>query len=211
MPNTTTNYNFYLPLVNDPTDQDLWGGYLNANFTSLDTLINGLTLVPAGSVVPYAGSSAPSGWLLCYGQSVSASTYATLFGVIGTTFGGGSGNFNLPDMRGRIPAGQDNMGGSAANRITAGNSGITGTTLGAAGGTELLHGHGHSVTDPGHTHSATTNSSVVIDASSGANGRYALPPGTTGSATTGISIGSTGGGSSQNVQPSIILNYIIKT
>ncbi len=40
MPNLTTNYSFYLPLVNDPTDEDLWGGYLNANWTSIDTILN---------------------------------------------------------------------------------------------------------------------------------------------------------------------------
>lgn len=92
--------------------------------------------VPAGSMTAFAGSSAPTGWLLSYGQEVSRSTYATLFAAIGTTYGTGDGSttFNLPDLRGRTLAGKDNMGGSAASRLTSGASGVDGATLGAAGG-----------------------------------------------------------------------------
>ena len=70
--------------------------------------------MPTGSVIPFGGSSAPSGFLLCYGQAVSRTTYATLFGVISTTYGTGDGSstFNLPDLRGRVVAGQDVMAGS---------------------------------------------------------------------------------------------------
>src|SRR5688500_6092933 len=98
----------------------------------------GGTIVPTGAVLPHAGSTAPTDWLLCDGSAVSRTTYAGLFNVIGETYGVGDGSitFNLPDLRGRAVAGKDNMGGSAANRITSGGSGITGTTLGAAGGTE---------------------------------------------------------------------------
>lgn len=42
----TPNYGFALPGVNDPTDQDLWGGYLNDNFEELDTLLEGISIVP---------------------------------------------------------------------------------------------------------------------------------------------------------------------
>src|SRR5688572_13958247 len=106
---------------------------------SIDTTV----LTPAatsttGIAVPYAGSSAPTDWLLCDGSAVSRTTYANLFAVIGTTYGSGDGSttFNLPDLRGRTVAGKDNMGGAAANRITSGGSGIAGTTLGAVGGTQ---------------------------------------------------------------------------
>ena len=101
--------------------------------------------LPAGLVLPFAGATAPDGFLLCYGQAVSRSTYADLFAAIGTTYGAGDGSttFNLPDLRGRVAAGKDDMGGGAANRLTGGGSGIAGTTLGAAGGAEtqtLEHG-----------------------------------------------------------------------
>ena len=55
-------------------------------------------VLPAGAVIPYAGSAAPAGWLLCGGQAVSRSDYAALFAIIGTTYGVGNGSttFNLP-------------------------------------------------------------------------------------------------------------------
>lgn len=121
------------------------------------------TVLPAGITAPFAGSVEPTGWLFCYGQAVSRSTYSKLFTAIGTTFGIGDGSttFNLPDCRGRVIAGKDNMGGSAASRLTVGVSGITGTTLGAAGGGESYTPAGtnggsqsiaHTHTGPSHTH-----------------------------------------------------------
>ena len=108
--------------------------------------------MPVGVVVPFAGSTSPAGWQLCYGQAISRTTYAGLFATISTTYGSGDGSttFNVPDLRGRAVAGLDNMGGTAASRLTAGGSGITGTTLGASGGTET-----HTLTSaqmPSHTH-----------------------------------------------------------
>lgn len=56
-------------------------------------------LMPVGATIPFSGSSTPSGFLLCDGSAVSRTTYAALFGVIGTTFGDGDGSttFNVPD------------------------------------------------------------------------------------------------------------------
>jgi hypothetical protein len=78
--------------------------------------------VPVGSIIPYGGSSTPTGWLLCQGQAVSRSTYASLFAVLGTAFGAGDGSttFNLPNLQQRFPLGK------AASGV--------GSTLGAAGG-----------------------------------------------------------------------------
>jgi len=86
---------------------------------------------PTGAVIAFAGSSAPTNWLLCYGQAVSRTTYAALFAVISTTYGSGDGTttFNLPDLRGRTVAGVDNMGGSDAGRIDIANS--SGTVVGS--------------------------------------------------------------------------------
>lgn len=63
--------------------------------------------MPVGAVVPYAGATAPAGWLLCDGAAVSRTTYANLFAVIGTAFGPGDGatTFNVPDLRDRVPLG----------------------------------------------------------------------------------------------------------
>lgn len=127
-----------------------------------------------GTVLPFAGAAAPNGWLLCYGQAVSRTDYAILFGIIGTTFGAGDGSttFNLPDLRGRVPAGKDNMGGTPANRLTTAGSGVDGPTLGAAGGSQAhtlttaqMPAHAHGVTDPGHGHGVTdpTHAHTIYD------------------------------------------------
>lgn len=58
--------------------------------------------MPAGAVVPFAGSSAPTGFLICDGSSLLRSSYADLFAAIGTTYGAADGShFNIPDLRGR--------------------------------------------------------------------------------------------------------------
>jgi microcystin-dependent protein len=113
----------------------------------------GMGATPVGSVLDYAGSSAPTGWLLCYGQAVSRTTYSALFTAISTTYGSGDGSltFNVPDLRGRVTAGQDDMGGSSANRLTNQSGGLNGDTLGATGGSET-----HTLTSAesaAHTHS----------------------------------------------------------
>ena len=62
---------------------------------------------PVGTVQAFAGSTVPSGWLLCNGQAVSRTTYSKLYSVIGTIYGTGDGSttFNLPNLQGRVPVG----------------------------------------------------------------------------------------------------------
>jgi len=81
--------------------------------------VNLTTYAPAGAVIAFAGSSTPTGWLLCAGQSLLTASYAALFGAIGYTYGGSGANFSLPDLRGRVVAGKDDMGGTAANRLAS--------------------------------------------------------------------------------------------
>lgn len=78
-----------------------------------------LELLAPGIVLPYAGSTAPTGWLLCSGQAVSRTTYAALFAVIGTAFGTGDGSatFNVPDLRGEFVRGLDNGRGVDSGRL----------------------------------------------------------------------------------------------
>ena len=146
--------------------------------------------------------------MLCYGQAVSRTTYADLFTAIGTTYGSGDGSttFNVPDLRGRAVAGQDDMGGTSANRLTNQSGGLNGDTLGATGGAET-----HTLTTaqiPSHSHSMGSNSRVQVGLDNGT--AYAGYSPTQYSVTTYSTQSTGGGGAHNNVQPTIILNYIIK-
>ena len=178
------------------------------------------TGIPAGAMFDYGGVVAPDGFLLCYGQAVSRSVYASLYANIGTNFGVGDGSstFNLPDFRGRVAVGRDNMGaggdgtGTAAGRITNGVAGFVGTQMGASGGNQSMPAHTHGVTDNGHTHGLRLGatggnlaSSIYTNIPSNNN-----VTGQTESSQTGIAINSAGAGNSGNVQPSLIATKIIK-
>ena len=86
----------------------------------------------AGMIQMFAGSTAPTGWLLCNGQAVSRTTYKELFAVIGTTFGTGNGSttFNVPDFRDRFPVGagtsynRNSTGGAKEVTLNADQSGL---------------------------------------------------------------------------------------
>lgn len=183
-----------------------------------------------GTVLPFAGTTAPSGWLLCYGQEVSRTTYANLFAIIGTTYGAGDGSttFVVPDLRGRIPTGKDNMGGTAAGRMTTASGGVDAATLGASGGASThtltsaqmpTHTHGVTVANGGaHTHDvqvrqSTGGSTQGIQYSTTGSTAFtvanaALSDGAHAHTATAADAGS--GGAHPNVQPTIVLNHIIK-
>lgn len=80
--------------------------------------INPFYAVPVGTILPFAGSSIPAGWLECAGQALSRATYPDLFAVIGTTYGAAtSETFNLPDLRGEFLRGWDNGRGADPGRV----------------------------------------------------------------------------------------------
>ena len=105
----------------------------NSNDTSIATTAWVRSyIMPAGVIIPFAGSSIPAGYLLCNGAVVSRTTYAKLFKVIGTTYGAGDGSttFNLPDLRDRFLEG---AGTNAIGRyLSAGLPNITGDSNVAA-------------------------------------------------------------------------------
>jgi microcystin-dependent protein len=145
-----------------------------------DIYLNSVSYTPVGSILIYAGSSAPTGWLLCNGQEVSRTVYPRLFAVIGNSYGSlnNNNNFVLPDLSDRVPVGKsgsNNLGDSSGNSkinlstsqlpshthsgtIDSSGSHIhTGTTdisgsHNHTGTTDISGSHIHGITDPGHRH-----------------------------------------------------------
>lgn len=181
--------------------------------------------VPIGCILDFAGSTVPTGWLLCAGQSLSRTDFSDLFAAIGTTYGAPSGStFNIPDLRGRTVAGRDMDQGGFVDRLTAPDS----RTLGAAGGAQdvtlteaQMPAHTHTVS--GSTNSAGDHTHAIPSAGGGSGGNRVVvevsaPAGSTNTGTAGAhthtlagTADSKGGGTAHpNVQPTIILNKIIK-
>jgi microcystin-dependent protein len=173
---------------------------------------------PVGGLMPYAGATAPPGWMICDGTAVSRTTYAGLFAICGTTYGAGNGTttFNIPDFRGKVVLG---VSGSFARGATGGAATVTLNTSqipshdhGGVGD----HGHG-GVGD--HDHSFTTYQAAgrdtgglntVIPVSGGTitvSGAGAHSHGNAG----GHSHSSVGsGGSHENLPPYQAIPYIIR-
>lgn len=107
-------------------------------------------VVPTGAMLDFAGSTAPTGFLLCDGAAVSRTTYSALFAVIGTTYGAGNGSttFNVPDSRMRT-----SLGGPSAGYALGASDSVAATSR--------FPYHGHSL--PAHTHTATTSVASYIN------------------------------------------------
>jgi microcystin-dependent protein len=152
--------------------------------TATENALLTLAVVPIGALIdwPYASGGIPGWALLPYGQAISRATYAalhTLAQAAGYPHGAGDGSstFTLPDLRGRVAAGKDDMGGTAAGRITAAISGTAGTVLGAVVGSEgvalttaQLPAHNHPVTGTPGLSGAVSNGTLGVNA-----GSLALP------------------------------------
>ncbi len=184
-----------------------------------------------GVVKDFLGSESfvPTGYVLAAGRTIGSAAssgteranddcyalFKMLWGSMGNTeaaVSGGRGanadadwaankTITLPDLRGRVTAGKDNMAGTTASRLTSAGSGITGTTLGTAGGTET-----HTLTSaqmPNHSHS--------YNVATGSAPLYTGDPNSVVTGTTGSTTGAAGsGGAHLNVQPTYIVNKIIK-
>ena len=139
--------------------------------------LNTTLALPAGVTVPYAGATAPTGWLLCNGQAVSRTSYSRLFAAIGTTYGQGDGSttFNVPDLRECNPVGigKRASGVTNHNELTLGGfqddqyqqhshgvNGNTGSTQPTFTGTAHSHSFTPSGTVSSHNHSFTPEGTV---------------------------------------------------
>ena len=182
-------------------------------------------VIPPGTIVMTGRNTAPVGWLICDGAAVDRTLFAALYAAIGNTFGPGNGTttFNLPDMRGRVAAGvgTGTGGGASGTGAPTGGTALAAVALAGWFGTNdvtltsaQIPAHTHPITDPGHTHpqnggtggaDITRLTASTHDTPTGA--------GNTSSSTTGITVNNNtgGGGSHTNLQPTVGLNFIIRT
>ena len=166
---------------------------------------SGVLASPTGVIVDFAGSAAPTGWYLCDGSSKNTTTDAALFAVIGYTYGGSGATFNVPDCRGRVTAGPDPTNLRLGNGSTGGfanNAAVLAAVSGEKAHTLLT------AEMPSHNH--TFGGAAASALASG--GTFFTTGG--GGVTNIWYLGGTdaaGGGSGSNVvQPTIIMNKIIK-
>jgi len=182
--------------VSDATSNNL--ASLDANGNLKDSGKNLDEIIPSGFIGPFAGNTAPSGWILCGGQEVSRSAFSSLFSAIGTTFGIGDGSttFNVPDLRDRFPLGDRNQGQPDAERVNNFNS-----SVGDSGGQDQ-----HQLTEaemPSHSHEATGGKNT--------GGSPAFQIGADSSVDFSANTNLTGGDQAHNnMPPFLALNYIIK-
>lgn len=208
-----------------------------------------LRLEQTGVIKDYVGTTAPTGYVLADGKTIGDASsgateranadtqdlyvllYASMSDTQAPVSGGRSGNsatdfgnhktITLPDLRGRVVAGLDNLGGTAASRLTnvAMGANFATTTNGAAGGTQSvtltaaqMAAHTHGVTDPGHFHSYTAPSSAFGAAAGAQNVVLTNVGQNTDTKTTGITINNnTGAGNGHSVvNPVMVLSKIIK-
>lgn len=152
------------------------------NSTKVATTAFVRTILPPGVVVAFAGSAAPTGWLLCDGTLQNRTTQAALFSAIGTLYGAGDGSttFGIPDLRGRVPVGKDSG---------------TFATMGAVGGEQT---HLLTTTEiPSHTHTFTTGTESADHTHSGVTGGRSAAH--THTYTQSAVVGTAGAGSFQDV------------
>jgi len=147
-----------------------------------------------GVIVAFGGSTAPSKWTLCDGSAISRTVYSELFSIIGTTYGTGDGTttFNVPDLRGRIPVGKSN---SSVFQSLGGNVGEETHTL-TEDELPVNNGHAHGLNFGNYTVSVGGGGDYLVQDASG--GPFTLVGG-----------GFGGGNSHNNIQPSLVVNYII--
>jgi microcystin-dependent protein len=198
-------------------------------------LIGQVSKIPTGTVIDFAGPTPPDGWLYCAGQAVSRVTYDLLFAVLGTIWGVGDGSttFNLPDLRGFVIAGRDDMNGTPSGRLNSTwlSGGGGPTALGGFGGVQAftltqneMPNHAHMTNTPVHGHDLPIRTTTQ-EGGGGANyglvsggpytGRVFVTSGYGYQATNTVDLNTAtdnrgSGAAHTNLQPTRILNKIIR-
>jgi microcystin-dependent protein len=201
----TVHYRMVMPDVGHAATT--WGDSLNGDLVTIDAQMfaNQQAGLPVGSIAMFAaGSTGPAiNWLICNGLSLSTTTYAALFAVIGYTYGGAGGSFLLPNLQQKFPIGAGtgyalaSTGGEATHVLT----------------TAELPSHTHPITDKQHSHAV--NNVVATSggghSATGGAGQNVVDI-TTQPAFTGITATNTAGSGTahNNIPPYVVINFIIR-
>ena len=174
----------------------------NSVYATGNFYLDNYLLIPYGTIIQSAAVIVPIGWLACDGASVSKITYPELFGAISHTYGGSGLFFNVPDLRGRVAVGSG-QGSALTSRALASFGGDETHTLSVG----EMPSHAHSSNAIGGTigliiadgnNTATTTDSTTIEPNV-----YMAPQ--------ALTINASGGGlAHNNMQPFLVLNYLIK-
>lgn len=219
-----------------PNSNPAIGIYWTATGIAFSGTVAGIRYI--GELIPYTRLTAPALTVLPYGQTLLRASYPELWAIaqteiaVGNTFynnGNGTTTFGIGDMRGRVPAGKDDMGGSAAGRLTSAGSGVNGAVLGAAGGAEshtltaaqlpiitpTFNGNAGTVTVTSRSNGVVHGVGLVQGQSGGSFGYIVstaslLAVTSDGSFTPSGSVSSFGSGAAHNnTQPTMVCNYLL--
>ena len=201
----TVHFNMVMPEIGSASTT--WGNSLNGDLAIIDAQMfaNQQGSLPIGSIAMFAAGSTGPGinWLICNGSSISTTTYAALFAVIGYSYGGSGTSFSLPNLQGKFPIGASSSyalaatGGEATHVLT----------------TAELPSHTHPITDKQHSHAvnnvmAPTGGGHTATGGAGQN----ITNITTQPAFTGITATNAAGSGTahNNLPPYVVINFIIR-
>jgi microcystin-dependent protein len=216
----------FAPAIDIPSNSLILGTPYVATYNNSDAVfylqggfLNPYAIPLAGGMDYWATSAPNSSFAFPIGQAISRTTYATLFTLVGTSFGSGDGTttFNLPNKTERVSV----MKASSSALLTPTYFGGNSTVIGATGGLEShvlttseMPQHSHGYSDPGHSHTQVYQGTASPGIQGGGGGYTivgSLLSTSTGSSGVNITINNTGGGNAHSiVPPMIVCNYIMR-
>ena len=180
--------------------------------------LTGIEGIPTATIVPWSSASVPSGFLECNGQTVSRSTYAALFAIVGTTYGAGDGSstFGLPDLQNNVPVGKSNnkaLASTGGANTVAATGNVGGSTANATLSESQLASHDHNTNIRNSSPNPFANGARITFAAYATNTEISTANAGSGNGHS-HNMSATFSGSAVNaaiVQPYLTLIYIIKT
>ena len=177
--------------------------------------LTGIEGIPTATIVPWSDSSVPTGFLECNGQAVSRSTYATLFGIIGTTYGSGDGSttFNVPDLQDNVAVSKSptkNLASTGGANTVSSTGNVGGSTANATLSTPQLASHNHGTNRPVQFPGTQQGGVIPANQNSPAVNTFINSTGSGGGHSHNMSATFSGDATSV-VQPYLTVVYVIKT